>query len=77
MREVWNSTNALTTTCRSYHNIELKKYLFEYGLKADQQYLVCKTTGTTLPLPLVVGNEECQLFERLVVTAPQRPINLL
>ena len=41
---------------------------------ADQQYL-CKTMGTKLPLLPVVGKEECQLFERLVVTAPQGPIN--
>jgi hypothetical protein len=38
------------------NNIELKKYLLEYGLKADQQYLVCKTMGTKLPLLLVVEN---------------------
>ena len=31
--------------------------------------------GTKLPLLPVVGKEECQLFERLVVTAPQGPIN--
>ena len=41
---------------------------------ADQQYL-CKTMGTKLPLLPVVGKEECQQFERLVVTAPQGPIN--
>ena len=39
---------------------------------ADQQYL-CKTMGTKLPLLPVVGKEECQLFERLVIT--QGPIN--
>ena len=31
--------------------------------------------GTKLPLLPVVGKEECQLFERLVITAPQGPIN--
>jgi len=31
--------------------------------------------GTKLPLLPVAGKEECQLFERLVVTAPQEPIN--
>ncbi len=41
---------------------------------ADQQYLY-KTMGTQLPLLPVVEKEECQLFERLVVTAPQGPIN--
>ena len=41
---------------------------------ADQQYLF-KTMGTKPPLLPVVGKEECQLFERLVVTAPQGPIN--
>jgi hypothetical protein len=34
-----------------------------------------KKMGTKLPLLPVVEKEECQLFERLVVTAPQGPIN--
>ena len=42
------------------NNIELNMDISEY-----QQ----------LPLLPVVGKEECQLFERLVVTAPQGPIN--
>jgi hypothetical protein len=55
-------------------NIDLNKDISEYQLMADQQYL-CKTMGTKLTLLPVVGKEECQLFERLVVTAPQGPIN--
>jgi hypothetical protein len=58
------------------NSIELNKDISEYRLMADQQYL-CKTMamGTKLPLLPVVGKEECQLFERLVVPAPQGPIN--
>jgi hypothetical protein len=59
---------------KAVNSIELNKDILEYRLMADQQYL-CKTMGTKLPLLLVVGVEEHQLFERLVVTAPQGPIN--
>jgi hypothetical protein len=55
---------------KAINSIELNKDLLEYQLMADQQYL-CKTMGTKLPLLPMVGKEECQLFERLVVTAPQ------
>ena len=55
-------------------NIELDKELSTYRLTADQQYL-CKTMNTKLPLLPVVGKEENRLFERLVLAAPQGPIN--
>jgi hypothetical protein len=56
------------------NNIKLEKEILEYRLTADQQYL-CKTMNTKLPLLPVVGKEENQLFEGLVLTARQRPLN--
>jgi hypothetical protein len=56
------------------NNIELDQELSKYSLTADQQYL-CKTINTKLPLLPVVGKEENQLFEKLVLSAPQGPIN--
>ncbi len=56
------------------NNIELGQELSKYRLTADQQYL-CKTMNTKLPLLPVVGKEENQLFEKLVLTAPQGPVN--
>jgi hypothetical protein len=56
------------------NNIELKEEVSEYRLTADQKYL-CKTMGTKLPLLPVVGKEENQLFERLILTAPRGPLN--
>ena len=56
------------------NNIELKKEVSECRLTADQKYL-CKTMGTKLPLLPVVGKEENQLFERLILTAPWGPLN--
>ena len=55
-------------------NIKLERQIFGYRLTADQRYL-CKTMNTILPLLPVVGKEENQLFERLVLTAPQGPLN--
>ena len=48
------------------NNIELDQELYKYPLTADQQYL-CKTMHPLLP---VVGKEENQLFEKLVLIAP-------
>jgi len=56
------------------NNIELDQEVSKYRLTADQQYL-CKAMNTKLPLLPVVGKEEHQLFERLVVAAPQGPLN--
>jgi hypothetical protein len=56
------------------NNIELDQELSKYRLTADQRYL-CKTMNTKLPLLPVVGKEENQLFEKLVLTGPQGPIN--
>jgi hypothetical protein len=56
------------------NNIELDQELSKYSLTADQQYL-CKTMNTKLPLLPVVGKEENRLFEKLVLSAPQGPIN--
>jgi len=55
-------------------NIDLDQELSKYQLTSDQQYL-CKAMNTKLPLLPVVGKEENQLFEKLVLTAPQGPIN--
>jgi hypothetical protein len=52
------------------NNIELGQELSKYWVTADQQYL-CKTMNTKLPLLPVVGKEENQLFEKLILTAPQ------
>ncbi len=64
--------NGLINACGN--NIELKEEVSEYRLTADQKYL-CKTMGTKLPLLPVVGKEENQLFERLILTAPRGPLN--
>ena len=56
------------------NNSELGQELSKYRLTADQQYL-CKTMNTKLPLLPVVGKEENQPFEKLVLTAPQGPVN--
>ena len=55
-------------------NIDLDQELSKYQLTSDQQYL-CKAMNTKLPLLPVVGKEENQLFEKLVLSAPQGPIN--
>jgi hypothetical protein len=84
----WSNASDYETTCERFgtvaihsqeladaiQNIELDKELSNYRLTADQQYL-CKTMNTKLPLLPVVGKEENQLFERLVLAAPQGPIN--
>ncbi len=51
-------------------NIDLDQELSKYQLTSDQQYL-CKAMNTKLPLLPVVGKEENQLFEKLVLSAPQ------
>ena len=57
------------------NNIELDQELSKSWLTGDQQYL-CKTMNTKLPQLSVVGKEENQLlFEKLVFTAPQGPLN--
>ena len=56
------------------NNIELDQEISKYRLTSDHQYL-CKTMYTKLPLLPVVGKEEHQLFEKLVLTAPQGPLN--
>ena len=56
------------------NNMELDQELSKYRLTAHQQYL-CKTMNTKLPLLPVVGKEENKLFEKLVLTAPQGPLN--
>ncbi len=56
------------------NNIKPEKEISKYRLTEDQQYL-CKTMNTKLPLLPVVGKEENQIFERLVLTAPQGPLN--
>ena len=55
-------------------DIKLERQSSGYRLTADQRYL-CKTMNTKLPLLPVVGKEENQLFDRLVLTAPQGPLN--
>jgi hypothetical protein len=84
----WSNASDYETTCERFgtvaihsqelaeaiQNIELDKELSTYRLTADQQYL-CKTMNTKLPLLPVVGKEENRLFERLVLAAPQGPIN--
>ncbi len=84
----WSNASDYETTCEHFgtvaiysqeladaiQNIELDKELSNYRLTADQQYLY-KTMNTKLPLLPVVGKEENQLFERLVLAAPQGPIN--
>ena len=54
-------------------DIKLERQSSGYRLTEDQRYL-CKTMNTKLPLLPVVGKEENQLFERLVLTAPQGPL---
>ena len=57
-------------------DIKLEEQSSEYRLVADQQYL-CKTVNAKLPLlPAArVGKEANQLFEWLVLTARQGPLN--
>jgi hypothetical protein len=84
----WSNASNYKATCEHFemvaihsqeladdiNNIELGQKLSKYRLTADQQYL-CKTMNTKLPLLPVVGKEQNQLFEKLVLTAPQGPIN--
>ena len=55
-------------------DIKLEKQSSKYWLMADHRYL-CKTMNTKLPLLPVLGKEENQLFEQLVLTALQGPLN--
>ncbi len=84
----WSNASNYKATCEHFgmvaihsqeladaiNNIELGQELSKYRLTADQQYLF-KTMNTKLPLLPVVGKEENQLFEKLVLSAPQGPIN--
>ena len=56
------------------NNIELDQDISKYRLTLDHHYL-CKTMNTKLRLLPGVGKEEHQLFQKLVLTTPQGPLN--